>query len=97
MEFTIKEMNHIFYFIIDCVCGSVQNTLVTIDKEICDRDTMLRLLIGYNIKYEKDIIYDKQSIEYWFTFINKKDKKTEIYTTTNLDSVFNHWSNEKIK
>jgi len=93
MNFTIKEMNHIFNFIVNVVCDK-ENELVTITKDICDMDTLLKMFVGYDVKYEKQ----PDNIGYWFSFINKKKKKqTDIYTEINSELEWEHWSNEIIK
>lgn len=98
MEFTIKEMNHVFNFIVDVVCDNEkQPTIIT--KEMCDMDLFLKRFIGYTTYYEKQEEHtnDDQLVGYWFTFINNKKKRTDIYTTMSINLSWNHWSNEKIK
>lgn len=97
MEFTTREMNHIFNFIVDMVCdGEKQPTIIT--KDICDMDLLLKMLVGYTVQYEvqEEHTNDEQLVGYWFTFIHNK-KRTDIYTTMSIKLGWNHWSNEKIK
>jgi len=99
MEFTLKEMNHIFNFIVDIVCDEEkQPTIIT--REMCDMDLLLKMFVGYSVQYEtqEEHTEPNQLVGYWFTFINKKTKKrTDIYTTMSISLGWNHWSNEKIK
>lgn len=99
MELSVREMNHIFSFIVDVVCdGEKQPKIVT--KDMCDMDTLLKMLVDYTVSYEvqEEHVDAKQLVGYWFTFINNKTKKrTDIYTTMSIDLGWNHWSNEKIK
>jgi|SRR6185312_11715488 len=102
MKLTDGEFNGVIDFLFYHNVHDLQNNQVLITKEIIEEadEEISEKLLDYSIELTKiagDHKNDGQLVDYTFTFISPKNKKTKVTTEMCLEVGWNHCEDVEIK